>query len=70
MKKAFVALALISAVALTGCAEQQSYSDYLLEKQVECKEAGGHMEIYKDSSMMNGKISICILPGTVVNLDK
>ena len=70
MKKALVLLALISAVALTGCAERQSYSDYLLEKQVECKEAGGHMEVFMDRSMVNGKNSICILPGTVVNLDK
>jgi len=72
MKKVLtvVALGLTSVVALTGCSEHESYNDYLIKEQIKCTEAGGHLEVYRDGYMANGKSVLCILPGTEVHLEK
>ncbi|MGO2411628.1 hypothetical protein ACTXIU_17160 [Glutamicibacter arilaitensis] len=70
MKRELSALVVAASVlGVVGCADQPSYSEWVLQKQIECKESGGELHIVKDRSMLNGKSALCILPGTKLEVN-
>lgn len=69
-RRLLAVVSVASILGMVGCAdvERESYPEYVLRLQVECKDVGGELHIIKDRSMLNGKSALCILPGTKLEI--